>query len=49
MTERLAMPRLSAYGITTADLPAIARAAGNKNNPAALTTEEKLMILTNCY
>ncbi len=39
-TERLAIPRLGKYGIRASDLDRIARGAGNKNNPVALSEEE---------
>lgn len=49
LVESLAVPRLSAYGITRADFPAIlpkARAASSmKGNPVALTDAELLAIL----
>jgi alcohol dehydrogenase class IV len=38
--ETLAIPRLGKYGIRASDLDRIARSAGNKNNPVALTQEE---------
>jgi len=38
--ETLAIPRLSRYGIRASDLDRIARSAGNKNNPVALSAEE---------
>jgi len=45
LTEMLAMPRLSDYGITTPVLPAIIDATGNKNNPAELSADELAAIL----
>ncbi len=39
-TETLTIPRLSRYGIRVSDLDAIARTAGNKNNPVPLSREE---------
>jgi alcohol dehydrogenase len=39
-TETLAIPRLSEYGILASDLDRIARSAGNKNNPVALSEKE---------
>ena len=38
--ETLAIPRLGRYGIRASDLDTIARNAGNKNNPVALSPEE---------
>ena len=38
--ETLAIPRLSRYGIRASDLDRIARSAGNKNNPVALSADE---------
>ena len=46
LTENLSTPRLSAYGITEADLPIIARASSNKNNPVNLNKEEIIAILS---
>jgi len=45
LTESLAIPRLSVYGITEADLPKIAAASSNKNNPITLCEEEIISIL----
>lgn len=39
-TEKLAIPRLGAYGLTAADTFKIAAAAGNKNSPYALSEAE---------
>ena len=44
-TERLHLPRLSAYGITEADLGKIAAGCTAKTNPVALTQEELVGIL----
>ncbi len=44
-TEELQVPRLSAYGITAADLPRLAAAGDNKNNPVALSAEERQAVL----
>lgn len=49
MTERLGIPKLSAFGIGQKDLHTISRSAGNKNNPVAVSTEEKLSVLEMCY
>jgi len=46
--ERLALPRLSTYGVTAADLPRIvadSRGSSMKTNPAVLTDEEITHIL----
>jgi len=47
MTEELAIPRLSAFGITNADLEALAQQTSNKNNPVKLTCSDLKEILTN--
>ena len=42
-TERLALPRLSAYGVTEADIPAVladSRGSSMKTNPVVLTDGE---------
>jgi len=44
--ETLAIPRLSEYGIRTSELDELARNAGNKNNPIALTEEEIRTLLS---
>lgn len=44
-TDKFDMPGLSACGITREDLPAIAKATGQKNNPAALPEEVLVSIL----
>lgn len=49
MTERLGLPKLSAFGVNEDDLPDIALTSGNKNNPVTLNTEEKLMVLKQCF
>jgi alcohol dehydrogenase class IV len=49
VTERLGVPRLGAFGVDAADLPAIAeraqRSSSMKGNPVALTTDELIAIL----
>jgi len=45
LIERSAMPRLSRYGITRADLPKILDKANNKNSPATLSREQMAAIL----
>ncbi|MBI9105579.1 MAG: iron-containing alcohol dehydrogenase [Spirochaetales bacterium] len=45
LTESLDIPRLSAFGITESDLPRIAAASSNKNNPISLSLEEITSIL----
>ena len=45
MTEKLSIPRLSAYGISQADLEKIAGLTSNKNNPVKLTREDLIEIL----
>ncbi|MDO8586717.1 MAG: iron-containing alcohol dehydrogenase [Armatimonadota bacterium] len=44
-TDSLRIPRLSAYGVTEADLPKIAAGCSAKTNPVALTEEELVGIL----
>jgi alcohol dehydrogenase class IV len=39
MTEKLSLPRLSRYGITSPDIPVISRLTDVKNNPVRLTEE----------
>ncbi len=43
--EMLKIPRLSEYGVTQEDFPAIIRDAGNKNNPVSLDEQEVLQVL----
>jgi alcohol dehydrogenase class IV len=45
LTENLAIPRLSHYGITEEDIPEIAAAASNKYNPITMSNEEIVSIL----
>lgn len=47
MTEELGIPRLSAYGITNADLDKLAEQTSNKNNPVKLSHSDLKEILTN--
>lgn len=47
MTEELGIPRLSAYGITSADLDLLAEQTSNKNNPVKLAHSDLKEILTN--
>ena len=50
LVRDLAIPRLSSWGITPADLPEIAGAAARsssmRGNPVALTTEELMAAVT---
>ncbi|MDP8257526.1 MAG: iron-containing alcohol dehydrogenase [Candidatus Alcyoniella australis] len=45
-TQALQVPRLSQYGVTEQDLPQIAQATGNKNNPVQLTVDELIHVLS---
>lgn len=45
--ERLEIPRLGTFGITTSDVDRIIAKTGNKNNPALLTKEELGEIIIN--
>ncbi|MBS1226833.1 MAG: iron-containing alcohol dehydrogenase [Proteobacteria bacterium] len=45
LIERVAMPRLSRYGITRDDLPKILDKANNKNSPVMLSREQMAAIL----
>jgi alcohol dehydrogenase class IV len=45
MTEKLNIPRLSEYGITSASFETIASNTSNKNNPVKLSTEEMCEVL----
>ena len=45
LTDALSIPLLSDIGITEADLPKIAGASSNKNNPISFSTEEIISIL----
>ncbi len=46
-TETFKMPRLSAWGVTGAQIDTIAQATGQKNNPAALPGQTLVNILRN--
>ena len=45
LTEKLRLPRLSAFGVTEAVIPALAAATENKNNPAPLSSVEMAAVL----
>jgi alcohol dehydrogenase class IV len=45
MTEKLHIPRLSEYGITSANFETIASSTSNKNNPVKLSPEEMCEVL----
>ncbi len=47
LTQTLKLPRLSDFGVTSADFDEISSAASNKNNPATLTIEEISTIIKN--
>jgi alcohol dehydrogenase class IV len=49
MSDVLQLPRLRTFDVTKEELELFAKEGGNKNNPIALTFEQKLKILRNIY